>query len=185
MAIERTSIERAWPLDEMWRPLAVALRFAARRPRLSNAAEMLVLDLATAIPLFDGDENRWWVWALDQALILPLLARRRVPNTVFVTLCGIAFAQWLSKVPLAADASLLVALYTVAARRTRRDALVAAAVLEVGVVLASVRFAPASDGLARFADLPVRAGDGGLVRRRCLAKPRRAPRLGCRPQRRA
>ena len=147
MAVERTSIERAWPLDEMWRPLAVVLRFAARRPRLSNAAEVLLLDLATAIPLFDGDENRWWVWALDQALIVPLLARRRAPNIVFVALCGLAFVQWLAKVPLAADASLLVSLYTVAARRTRRDALVAAAVLEVGVVLASLRFAPASDGL--------------------------------------
>jgi signal transduction histidine kinase len=55
--------------------------------------------------------------------------------------------QWLAHVPLAADAGLLVALYTVAARRSRREALAAAGVLEIGVVLASVRFAPASDGL--------------------------------------
>jgi signal transduction histidine kinase len=147
MTVERSSIERAWPLDEMWAPLAVVLRFAARRPLLSNAVEVLLLDLATAIPLFDGDENRWWVWALDQALILPLLARRRAPNTVFLVLCALASVQWLANVPLAGDASLLVALYTVAARRSRRDALVASGILEIGVVLASVRFAPASDGL--------------------------------------
>ncbi|HVY09740.1 MAG TPA: sensor histidine kinase [Mycobacteriales bacterium] len=144
---EPASIERAWPLDEMWAPLAAILRLAARRPLLTNAAEVLLLDLATAIPLFDGDENRWWVWALSQALILPLFARRRAPNSVFVVLCGLAFVQWLANVPLAADAGLLVALYTVAARRSRREALMAAGVLEVGVVLASVRFAPASDGL--------------------------------------
>jgi signal transduction histidine kinase len=147
MAVERTSIERAWPLDEMWAPLAAVLRLAARRPMVTNAAEVLLLDIATAAQLLDGSENRWWVWVLDQALILPLLARRRAPNSVFVVLCALAFVQWLAHVPLAADASLLVALYTVAARRSRRDALVAAGVLEVGVVLASLRFAPASDGL--------------------------------------
>jgi signal transduction histidine kinase len=131
----------------MWAPLAAVLRFASRRPLLSNAAEVVLLDLATAIPLFDGDENRWWVWVLDQALILPLLARRRAPNRVFVALSAIAFVQWLAHVPLAADASLLVSLYTVAARRSRREALVASAILEFGVVLASTRFVPASDGL--------------------------------------
>ncbi len=144
---ERTAIERVWPFDEMWTPLAAVLRFAARRPLLANAAVVLLIDLATAIPLVDGDENRWWVWVLDQALIAPLIARRRATSTVFLVLCAIAFTQWLARVPLAADASLLVALYTVAARRSRTEALVAAAILEVGVVLASVRFAPASDGL--------------------------------------
>jgi signal transduction histidine kinase len=147
MAVDQSSIERAWPLDEMWPPLAAILRLAARRPVITNAVEVLLLDIATAAPLFDGDENRLWVWLLDQALILPLFVRRRAPNSVFLLLCGLAFVQWLAHVPLAADAGLLVALYTVAARRSRRDALAAAGVLEVGVVLASVRFAPASDGL--------------------------------------
>ncbi|HEX3707735.1 MAG TPA: sensor histidine kinase [Mycobacteriales bacterium] len=147
MTAEQASIERAWPLDEMWAPVAAVLRLAGRRPLLTNAAEVLLLDIATAVPLLDGDENRIWVWLLDQALILPLFVRRRAPNSVFVVLCGLAFVQWLAHVPLAADAGLLVALYTVAARRTRRDALAAAGVLEVGVVLASFRFAPASDGL--------------------------------------
>jgi signal transduction histidine kinase len=144
---EPTPIGRLWPFDEMWTPLAAVLKFAARRPLLANAAVLLLIDLATAIPLIDGDENRWWVWLLDQALIMPLIVRLRAPNIVFAVLCALAFAQWLAHVPLAADASLLVALYTVAARRSRTEALVAAAVLEVGVVLASLRFAPASDGL--------------------------------------
>ncbi|HWA64895.1 MAG TPA: sensor histidine kinase [Mycobacteriales bacterium] len=145
---DQASIERAWPLDEMWAPLALVLRFAARHPLLSNLAEVLIIDLASAIPLFDGDENRWWVWVLDQLLIVPLLARRRAPNSVFLVLSALAFVQWLAHVPLAADVSLLVALYTVAARRSRREALAASAILEVGVVLASTRFVPASDGLA-------------------------------------
>ncbi|MGN6474743.1 MAG: DUF7134 domain-containing protein, partial [Mycobacteriales bacterium] len=150
---ERTSIERSasaevrLPFDEMWAPLAAVLKFAARRPRVANAAVVLLIDFATAIPLVDGDENRWWVWVLDQALIAPLFLRRRAPTSVFVVLCGLAFTQWLAHVPLAADASLLVSLYTVAARRSRTEALLAAAILEVGVVLASFRFAPASDGL--------------------------------------
>lgn len=145
--IERSPAEVRLPFDEMWAPLAAVLKFATRRPLLANAAVLLMIDLATAIPLIDGDENRWWVWVLDQALIVPLIARLRAPNIVFCALCALAFAQWLAQVPLAADASLLVALYTVAARRSRAEALVAAAVLEVGVVLASLRFAPASDGL--------------------------------------
>jgi signal transduction histidine kinase len=55
--------------------------------------------------------------------------------------------QWTLDVRLVADVALLVALYTVAAHRDRRHWIPAAAVLEVGVVLASVRFAPAGDGV--------------------------------------
>jgi signal transduction histidine kinase len=141
-------VVRLLPIDGLWPPLRSLARFALRRPLLSDGILVLMLGVLTAIPLVVGPENRWWVWLLDIALVIPLVARRRHPDVVFLALAGLAFVQWLADVPLAADASLLVALYTVAARRRARDALVAAGVLEFGVVLASVRFAPASDGLA-------------------------------------
>jgi signal transduction histidine kinase len=81
------------------------------------------------------------VWALDQALIAPLPLRRKFPFAVFTAISAVAFVQWLADVPLAADAALLVALYTVAEHQSRTRALIAAGVLEVGVILASVRFA--------------------------------------------
>ena len=48
--------------------------------------------------------------------------------------------QWLVGVQVAADAALLVALYTVAAHRSLGRALLAAAVLEFGVLLAVLRW---------------------------------------------
>jgi signal transduction histidine kinase len=66
---------------------------------------------------------------------------------VFCVVAVVAFAQWLSDVPLVADAALLVALYTVAEHQSRARALVAAGVLEVGVVLASLRFALPGESL--------------------------------------
>jgi signal transduction histidine kinase len=134
--------------DALWPPLAMAYRVSRRRPLLFDVVLVVLLDLITVIPLILGPEDRWWVWVLDQALILPLLARRRWPVQVFGLLAGLAFLQWLLNDPLAADAGLLLALYTIACHQPRSRALISAGILEVGVVLASVRFAPASDGLA-------------------------------------
>jgi signal transduction histidine kinase len=147
-AREPASVARLLPIDQLWPPLRSVAGFAVRRPILSDAICVAMLGVLTAMPLVVGQENRWWVWLLDIALVLPLVARRHRPVGVFGALSVLAFAQWLADVPLAADASLLVVLYTVAARRRPRDALLAAGVLEFGVVLASFRFAPASDGLA-------------------------------------
>jgi signal transduction histidine kinase len=146
-ASEPVSVVRLLPVDDLWPPIAGVARFALRRPTLSDVICVLTLGVLTAIPLLLGPENRWWVWLLDVALVLPLVVRRHHPVALFWVLAAVAFVQWLADVPLAADVSLLVALYTVAARREPRDALVAAGVLEFGVVLASIRFAPASDGL--------------------------------------
>jgi signal transduction histidine kinase len=119
---------------------------ADAHPLLSDLAMTLALDaLATATLL--GRENRWWVYAIGQALVLPLAARRRQPFTIFLVVSAVAFVQWLVDVPLAADAALLLALYTVAADDEQWRAIVSALVLEVGVVLASVRFAPADQNL--------------------------------------
>jgi signal transduction histidine kinase len=143
------SSPRARPTDALeapW-PLMIHLReLADRRPTLVDIATVIGLDALTAVPLI-GTENRWWVWVLDQLLVLPLMTRRRHPFAVFVIVSAVAFGQWLSDVPLAADAALLAALYTVAAHESRARAAIAALVLEVGVVLASIRFAPAGENL--------------------------------------
>jgi signal transduction histidine kinase len=141
----QTSPDREQPdLGEPW-PWMVRLRaLADRRPTTVDVAAAAGLDVTTAVPMI-GHETRPWVWLLDQALIAPLALRRRSPFVIFVVISAVAFIQWLTNVPLAADAALLVALYTVAAHESRQRAIVAAAVLQVGVVLASVRFAPAGD----------------------------------------
>ncbi len=76
-------------------------------------------------------------FVLQVALIVPLVWRRTHPSLVFVAIAAFAFAQWLLGYRLIADGSLLVALYTVAAHRSRVRALTAAAVLEVGVIIGS------------------------------------------------
>ncbi len=133
--------------DGLWPPLATVARFATRRPLAYDVALMLAVNAVTIVPLIVGNENRPWVWVLDQALVLPLVLRRRYPFGVFAFMSAVAFIVWLLNVPLAAAFGLALALFTVAAQQSRTRALVAAAVLEVGVVLASVRFAPARDGL--------------------------------------
>ncbi|MEL5955237.1 sensor histidine kinase [Streptomyces sp. CLV115] len=80
---------------------------------------------------------------LQVALLLPLVWRRRAPLVVFGAVATAASAQWLIGVqPLPADVALLVALYTVAKRSPWPHTLLAAAVLEGGILLASIRWGP-------------------------------------------
>ncbi len=118
----------------------------AGRPVLLDVALAVALDVATALPLVHDGERSATVWLLDQALVLPLLFRRRHPSAVFALIALLASLQWISGIRLAADAALLIALYTVAATEPRHRAVTAAAVLELGVVLASIQFAPTGDG---------------------------------------
>ncbi|WP_035303977.1 sensor histidine kinase [Actinokineospora inagensis] len=91
--------------------------------------------------------------ALTVALALPLVWRRRAPLTVFGVVTAAAVVQWLVDIQLPADVALLVALYTVAANSSRRVTLVAVAVVEVGAVLACLRWATDSAFLTPFAAL--------------------------------
>jgi signal transduction histidine kinase len=79
--------------------------------------------------------------------VVPLVWRRRAPVAVFGAVAAVALVQWALDLRLTADIALLVALYTVAAQRPRPWAAAAAGLLEVGVVLAAVRFSPARDVL--------------------------------------
>jgi len=118
------------------------------RIALADVGLALVLDLATVHAVWR--EHHGFgpaVWVLDQALVLPVALRRRHPTAVFAVLAVLAGVQWAYRLALPADAALLLALYTVAAHETRARAAAAAAVVETGVVLASLRFAPTGDGV--------------------------------------
>jgi signal transduction histidine kinase len=81
---------------------------------------------------------------LVQAALVGLVAVRRVwPVPVFLTASAIGLAQWLLGFPLLGDIALLVVLYTVAAHESRTRALLAAGVIEAGVIMAAVRWEPA------------------------------------------
>jgi signal transduction histidine kinase len=88
--------------------------------------------------------------AFQLALILPLIWRRRAPTVVFGVIAMVAFVQWLVTDPLPADLALLVALFTLAVHESPRRALMGAAVMMAGVVMASVRWAPAGDVVKSF-----------------------------------
>ena len=73
-------------------------------------------------------------------LALPLLLRRRYPWLVFATIATIATVQWGADVRTFGDAALFVALFGLAGTQPLRRTLIAAGVLEVGVVLAVARW---------------------------------------------
>jgi signal transduction histidine kinase len=117
-------------------------RTAARHPRVVDALVAAAVQLA-GLPITLRSDPQPWLWVFDLALVVPLVWRRRAPVVVFAVLAAVALVQWVVGFMLGADAALLVSLYTVAAYRPRRWAVAAAAVVEVGVVLAAVRFSPA------------------------------------------
>jgi signal transduction histidine kinase len=89
------------------------------------------------------DHAPWHTWTLVFVLIWPLVWRRRAPLSV-LTICLFAgVLLWLNGTFTVANSATLVALYSVAAHRDLRRAVAAALVVEVGVVLLAVRFAPA------------------------------------------
>ncbi len=99
---------------------------------------VVVLGLSSANALVRGGPATTAVaWALQVALSLPLVWRRREPLGVFALICAVAFAQWSYGQRFLADAAILVALYTVTSRAPRRLAVLAAATVELGVVLAA------------------------------------------------
>ena len=83
---------------------------------------------------------------LSVALCLPLLWRRRYPVAVFATIALIALGQWLLGIRAFGDVALLVALYSVAVAKPTGVTLIAAGVLEVGAVMATLRWAVVEPG---------------------------------------
>jgi signal transduction histidine kinase len=88
-----------------------------------------------------GALRSWPDAALTVAMILPLVWRRHWPTLVFGLIAVVAFAQWLiGGQPLGSDLVLLVAFYTVAANESLRRTVLCAGVLELGIVLAAIRW---------------------------------------------
>ncbi|HWD55126.1 MAG TPA: histidine kinase [Acidimicrobiales bacterium] len=84
------------------------------------------------------------------ALTFPLVFRRRAPEAVFAVIALVAFVQWLVSGPALADVSLLVAMYTVAVESDWIFVVIAAAILEAGVIMATVRWSVTSNNLKTF-----------------------------------
>jgi signal transduction histidine kinase len=76
------------------------------------------------------------------ALCVPLLLRRISPILCFAVIAFVALAQWLLSGPQPADAALLVALYWVALDGSLIEGALAAGTLELGAVIAAVRWSP-------------------------------------------
>lgn len=105
--------------------------------RVGRLLEAIVFGLLVVlpVPLYLHHTHRPLVLVLHLCLVLPLLASRRAPELTFTVLAAVAFVQWLVYGPLPSDVSLLIALFRVAATRPLRRTVLAAAVLELGVLL--------------------------------------------------
>ncbi len=108
---------------------------------VSVAAAVLAL---STVGLASSPYLSWQTGTFQVALVAPLVWRRANPSAVFAAVCVLALVQWALGYRLVADLALLVALYTVAVRCSRLRALEAAAILEVGAVMAAVRWVPAT-----------------------------------------
>ncbi len=131
-------------MDRVWR--------VWERLRAFDRRYATYVDVALAVVLFVLCSG-WVTTAHDPhpnlivvaALIFPLIFRRRAPMTVFLVIAAVAFIQWLVTGPALADASLLVAIYTVAVESAWMLVAFAAVLLEAGVVMATVRWTPTGD----------------------------------------
>ena len=129
------------PPDDISRGLFSFGRNVVRTHPLSTDALLAVILLALSTVWLVGSVfNSPHAIAVQTALIVPLIARRLYPSAVFLAISAIAFGQYLLGFPLMGDVALLIALYTVAAHQSRIRALLAAAVIGGGAVLASVKW---------------------------------------------
>lgn len=118
-------------------------RLAGRYPLATDLVAIVVLMLASLIGLASQHRLTALTIVLCAALCLPLLLRRRSLLMAFLLVALVALCQWLFSVPQLADAMLLVLLAWIAFERDLVRCLAAAALLEVGVVMASLRWATA------------------------------------------
>jgi signal transduction histidine kinase len=124
--------------DRVW---SAVLAFDRRHPELADLGLVAVLAAASAPWVsFHAGRHAGTVWWIDAGLLIPLILRRRLPEAVFLVLCGVALVQWLISIPMPTDVTLLGAIYTVASERPRPVAIAATVIAEAGVVMASIRW---------------------------------------------
>lgn len=80
---------------------------------------------------------------LQAALVVPLVWRRVHPSGVFAVTSSVALVQFVLGYQLIGDVALLLALYTVGVHESRARSFLAAGLLEVGAVMAALRWGPA------------------------------------------
>jgi len=136
-------LDGAW---RVWERLRAFDRRYATYVDIALAAALFVLCSGWFTEAGGANPNLWLV----AALTFPLVFRRRAPMAVFLAIAAVAFVQWLVTGPALADAALLVAIYTVAVESDWVAAAAAAAVLEAGVVMATVRWRPTGSDFKSF-----------------------------------
>ncbi|MFJ7280930.1 sensor histidine kinase [Kitasatospora sp. NPDC098663] len=129
-------------------------------PLVADAAFAAALFLVTLGPGRVADGTGF---ALQTALVLPLVWRRRAPRAAFGVIAAAALAQWMLGVQLPADAALLVALGTVTARAPYRSAWAAGLAAVAGAVLAAARWAPEGRFLASAAAMTAGVAASALL----------------------
>ncbi|MBO2463480.1 sensor histidine kinase [Actinomadura violacea] len=117
---------------------------ADRYPAAADGAFALLV-LLSGVPhlLREPPKQPLVGWGLQIALLVPLIWRRRAPFAAFGVVAALALVQWLGGVLLSTgDVAVLIALYSVAAHSTLRRLIVSAGVVELGVAMATVQWAP-------------------------------------------
>jgi signal transduction histidine kinase len=132
------------PAADGRRRLFEDLRWLVHSRPLATDAFMaaVVLGLSTLWLGWTGTAD-WQRAVVQLAVIAPLVWRRSFPSAVFGVIAVIGLGQWVLGYRLVGDASLLIALYTVAVHESRARALLASGIMEVGAVLAATRWHPA------------------------------------------
>lgn len=115
--------------------------FIRRHPGLTAGALVVALLLTNIGRARDVQgPHQAAILLISLAVVLPLLWRQRVPLLTFGISAAAAAVQWALAGPLFVDLALIVSFYTVAATSSRRRTLVAAGVLEFGVVIAVAQY---------------------------------------------
>jgi signal transduction histidine kinase len=151
---------------QRWREAIVG--WARRRPLVVDAMLAAALGLWFVREDVLQTEDGLARFAIVAGLTAPLALRRRAPLAVFGVISLVAFLQWLLVAgAFSADLALLVAFYAVAAHEPRRwGVVVSAAILELGVLLAALKYT--GNALASFVVLSafvVAAGALGVYMR--------------------
>jgi len=152
MAITTNYVSPQWtslqPPEEITGAMFGRSRDIVRSHPLATDALLAAVLLALSTVWLAGSAFATPRDAIVQTGLVATVAVRRVwPSGVFLAACAIAFAQWLLGFPLLGDGALLICLYTVAAHESRIRAGLAVGLLEVGVVMATVKWAPAGTPL--------------------------------------
>jgi signal transduction histidine kinase len=127
--------------DSAWPRFARLRAWAARHPMGVDVGFAVVLIGLAWAPRAVEYPPLWVAVLVQCVLVAPLILRRRRPRAVFAWLYLVALGQWWFGRAVLIDVALLIALYSVAAHCQRRHALIAAGALEVGVLVAAVRWA--------------------------------------------